>query len=142
MTPYFFEHCGDDPELLTKQGRPHVLLLRMRYCDRRLTFALPLRSNIPPQTPADLFYPLPPNPHTRPLMRHGLHFVKMFPVSKACYQAFRFKPNEYYVGLVQYLDKHYEDIVNKSQAYLDAYARGERPRYAVDIDRLLVRLGI
>ena len=59
MTPYFFEHCGDDPELLTKQGRPHVLLLRMRYCDRRLTFALPLRSNIPPQTPADLFYPLP-----------------------------------------------------------------------------------
>ena len=76
------------------------------------------------------------------MMRHGLHFVKMFPVSKACYQAFRFKPNEYYVGLIQYLDKHYEDIVNKSQAYLDAYARGERPRYAVDIDRLLVRLGI
>lgn len=142
MTPYFFEHCGDDSELLSKQGSPHVLLLRMIYHGRRLAFALPLRSNISPMTPAELFYPLPPNPRTRPSMRHGLHFVKMFSVSSECYQTFRLKTNSYYTELVRYLDKHYKDIVNKSQTYLDAYASGEHPRYAVDIDRMLERLGL
>ena len=119
-----------------------MLLLRMRYRGKGLTFAVPLRSNVSPMTPTELFYPLPPGPRTRPTMRHGLHFVKMFPVSKECYQAFRLKPNEYYAGLVRYLDKHYKDIVGRSQEYLDAYARGERPRYAVDIDRMLERLGL
>ena len=45
-------------------------------------FAIPIRSNIPASAPKNQYFALPPRPQTRPKNRHGLHYIKMFPVTK------------------------------------------------------------
>ena len=130
LTPFFFRNCGEDPELLSKEGRPCVLLLRLRYRGRRLSFAVPLRSNLTSSTPESLYFPLPPNPRTRSGNRHGLHFEKMFPVNGECYQAFRFKSNDYLASLVKYIDRRYDAIVARAQGYLDDYIEKGPFRYS------------
>ena len=62
----FFERCGNDRELMTKRGRPCVLVLRLRYKGKRYDFAIPFRSNISPNTPKNQYFPLPPRPSTKP----------------------------------------------------------------------------
>ena len=37
----------NDPEVLTKSGRPYVLVVRLKYKGHSQDFAIPIRSNIP-----------------------------------------------------------------------------------------------
>lgn len=138
----FFELCGNDEELMAKQGRPCVLVIRLRYKGRRYDFAVPFRSNIAPNVPKDQYFALPPRPSTKPRRRHGIHFIKMFPISRRFVRRFRTAGNPYYESIQRIIDRNARAIVTRCQAYLDHYEREGRPRFAVDIDRVIERLGL
>ena len=53
----------------------------------------------------------------------------MFPITKAYQRRFRTEGSAYYETL--------QRIVSECQAYLDRYEREGRPRFAVDIDRIM-----
>ena len=86
----------EDPEVLQKSTRPYVLVIRLKYRNTNYDFAIPIRSNIPASAPKNQYFALPPRPQTRPNNRHGLHYIKMFPVTK------------------QYLIRYRADITNCS----------------------------
>ena len=129
-----------DREFMQKHGRPCVLVVRLAFRGTRHDFAIPLRSNIAPNVPKDQYYALPPRPTTRPRHRHGIHYIKMFPVSRRLVRRFRTKGNRYYEMLQSILTRNERAIVSSCQDYLDRYDQCGRPRYAVDLDQALALL--
>lgn len=134
----YYKLCGGDPELLQKENsRPHVLVLSLKYKGRNRRFAIPLRSNIPSTAPSDQYYGLPPRPSTRKGNRHGLHYIKMFPITKQFQQKYWVGKNKSYLLFQQIIDKNQAQIVKECQDYLIRYEAGDHPDYSVDIDRIL-----
>lgn len=133
----FFDLCGDDRELMTKRNRPCIVVIKLRYRGRKRDFAVPLRSNIAPNVPKNQYFGLPPRPTTKPGHRHGIHYIKMFPVQKRFQRKFRTEGSRYYEKLQQTIDANAKKIVADCQAYLNDYEKNGKPRYAVDIDRIL-----
>lgn len=78
-----------DPEMLQKSNRPCALIVQLKYKGHRYDFAVPLRSTIHPSTPKDQYFPLPPRHTTQANHRHGIHYIKLFPVKKAFLLRFR-----------------------------------------------------
>lgn len=141
VSSQFFALCSDDPEILQKDNRrPHVLVVSLQYKGRRMDFAVPMRSNIPPAAPKQEYFALPPRPSTKPRHHHGLHYIKMFPISKQYQEKFWVGNNPSYVRFQQIIDKNMKQIVSECQAYLDRYAAGDRPNYAVDIDNVIEKI--
>lgn len=137
----FFKLCSDDKELLQKGNqRPHVLLVKLKYKGHNKSFAVPLRSNIPPNVPKSQYFPLPPRKTTKPRHRHGLHYIKMFPVSSQYLDKFLVGKQPEYLLYQGIIDKNIKRIVNECQSYLTQYEKGQRPRYSVDIDKVLEKL--
>lgn len=137
----FIELCSSgDREFMIKHGRPCIIVVRLRFRGKRRDFAVPFRSNIAPNVPKDQYFPLPPRPSTRPRHRHGVHYIKMFPIEKRYTRRFRIEGNEYYRIIQGAIDSHTKDIVGACQRYLDRYETCGRPRFAVDIDRIIVLL--
>ena len=125
---------------MLKHRRPYVLVLRLVYKGHHYDFAIPLRSNIPPATPKSHYFPLPPRKQTRLGHRHGLHYTKMFPVTKEYLERYRVEGNasaELIQGIIM---KNRKRIVQECQDYPDSYAAGKRPAYSTDIDYLLREL--
>ena len=128
-----------DPEMLHKAKRPCVLIIRLKYKGRRYDFAVPLRSNINPSSPKDEYFPLPPRKTTKSKHRHGIHYIKMFPVRKDMLLLFRHKGNSEAELIKSIIDKNEKAIVKECQEYLIRYEKGLRPQYSTDID-LLIKL--
>ena len=126
-----------DPEILTKSGRPCVLIIRLNYKGDSYDFAIPFRSNISASTPKKQFFPLPPRPTTKPHNRHGLHYIKMFPVRKKYLVKYRTNGNSAATLYKTIIDKNAKQIVDECQEYLNNYARGIHPAYSTNIDYLL-----
>lgn len=126
-----------DKEVLQKSGRPYVVVLRLKYKERNYDFAVPIRSNIPAAAPKEQYFALPPRPTTRPRNRHGLHYIKMFPITKEYQVRYRTDGNEFARLIQQILDKNTKQIVLECQQYLDDYAAGKHPQFSTDIDFLL-----
>lgn len=61
----------------------------------------------------------------------------MFPISKKYQRRFRTEGSPYYETLQKIIDGNTERIVSECQAYLDSYETEGKPRYAVDIDRII-----
>ncbi len=135
-----FDKYRKDPEILTKSKRPYVLVIRLKYKEKNYDFAVPIRSNIPAAVPKNQYFALPPRPTTRSKNRHGLHYIKMFPVTKQYLRRYRTEGNQFATLIQNIIDKNTKTIVDECQAYLDAYAKGQRPQYATDIDYLILRL--
>ena len=134
----YLEKCAnEDCEFMHKRGRPCLLVLKLLFRGKRRDFAVPFRSNIAPNVPKDQYFALPPRPTTRPKHRHGIHYIKMFPIKKRYQQKFRTEGNVYYEKVQAIIDRNTKSIVGACQAYLERYEREGRPRYAVDIDRLI-----
>lgn len=133
---YFEEIAAGDREFMLKHGRPCALVVRLKFRGKRRDFAVPLRSNIAPNVPKWQYFPLPPRPATKPHHRHGLHYIKMFPIEKKYQRRFRMEGNAYYEKVQTILDEGTERIVRECQAYLDDYEANGRPQYAVDLDNL------
>lgn len=129
-----------DREFMPKRGRPCLLVVRLKFRGRRRDFAVPFRSNIAPNIPKSQYFALPPRPTTKPQHRHGIHYIKMFPVERRFLRRFRTDGNSYYETIERILAKHEREIVSSCQHYLLAYERVGKPRYAVDLDRLIALL--
>lgn len=126
-----------DPEVLRKSGRPYVLVLRLNYKGQEYDFAVPIRSNIPAAAPKEQYFALPPRPATRTYNRHGLHYIKMFPIQKRYQVMYRTEENQFAQMLQKIIDKNASTIVRDCQNYLDRYAGGKRPLYSTDLDLLI-----
>lgn len=137
----FLNMCSEDIEILKKSNRrPHVLVLSLMYKGRRRDFAIPLRSNIPPGAPKNQYYSLPPRKTTKPNHRHGLHYIKMFPVKRCYLEKFWTGESGEYVLYQTIISKNRNQIIRDCQKYLYDYEHGKRPAYSVDIDYVLSKL--
>ncbi len=126
-----------DEQVLKKSGRPYVAVMSLRFRDRMYHFAVPIRSNIPAAAPKEQYFALPPRPSTRPGNRHGLHYIKMFPVDRKHYMRYRTEGNDFAQMIEKIINKNTHRIVKECQSYLDRYAAGQRPRFSTDLDYLL-----
>ena len=140
ISPELLSAYAEDREVLQKSGRPYVMVIRLRYRGRKWDFAVPIRSNIPASAPKEQYFPLPPRPTTRPKNRHGLHYIKMFPVSKRYLLRYRTEGNAFAELIQSIIDRNAKEIIAACQTYLDAYEKGTKPMYASDIDWLLNKL--
>ena len=129
-----------DPEVLQKNNRPYVLVLRLKYRGRNQDFAIPIRSNIPAASPKNQYFALPPRPTTRPKNRHGLHYIKMFPIRKEYLLRYRVEGNPFALLIQEIIDKNSKEIVSACQEYINRYSAGEHPAFSTDIDFLLQQL--
>ena len=129
-----------DSEIMLKDRRPTVLVIRLKYRGARYDFAVPLRSNIAPASPKNEYFALPNRSATRPKHHHGLHYIKMFPVAKPFYERYRTEGDISSTLYLAIIDKNEKKIVDECQAYLDRYAAGSRPAFSTDIDKLLEAL--
>lgn len=126
-----------DPEVLIKDHRPTVLIVRLKYRGKNQDFAVPLRSNIAPDAQKDDYFALPNRSTTKPNHHHGLHYIKMFPVSKKFYELYRTEGDVASKLYLAFIDKHEKEIVNQCQAYLERFEKGICPPYCTDIDKLI-----
>ena len=126
-----------DTEMLQKAHRPCALIIQLNYKGHRYDFAVPLRSNIHPSAPKDQYFALPNRGTTRDNYRHGVHYIKMFPVDRTKVHKFRTEGNLYYTLIKAVLDKHEKEIIRACQDYLIKYEQGKRPKYCTDIDLLI-----
>lgn len=121
----FFNLVEGDRELMLKHNRPCIVVVRLRFRGKRRDFAVPLRSNIAPNVPKDQYFALPPRPTTRPGCRHGIHYIKMFPITKAYQRRFRTEGSAYYETLQRIIDGNTKRIVSESRRTLTSMsARG------------------
>lgn len=126
-----------DPEMLLKEKRPCALIMRLKYKGHNYSFAVPLRSNIAGSAPKETYFPLPPRSSTHSGNRHGVHYVKMFPVDKSHLIRYRTEGNMFASLIKGILDKNEKQIIRECQDYLDKYERGIKYSYCTDIDLLL-----
>lgn len=112
----------------------------LKYRNTNYDFAIPIRSNIPASAPKNQYFALPPRPQTRPKNRHGLHYIKMFPVTKQYLIRYRTDGNRFATLIQTIIDKNSKQIVNECQRYLDLYSQGIKPLYSTDIDYLIEQL--
>ena len=83
-----------------------VLVIRLKYKAKKYDFAVPIRSNIPASAPKDQYFALPPRASTRPKNRHGLHYIKMFPVTKQYLVRYRTEGNPFAHLIQNIIDKN------------------------------------
>lgn len=100
-----------DPEFLRKSKRPCVLIVRLKYKGHNHKFAIPLRSNIPAASPKDEYFALPPRTTTRPKNRHGIHYIKMFPVKNEYLQIYRMDGDMFSLMTKAIIDKNEKRII-------------------------------
>ena len=106
-----------DSEILQKSTRPYVLVIRLKYKNEKYDFAIPIRSNIPASAPKNQYFALPPRPQTRPKNRHGLHYIKMFPVTKQYLIRYRTEGNNFATLIQNIIDKNSRQIVTECQVH-------------------------
>ncbi len=83
---------------------------------------------------------MPPRAATKPKNRHGIHYIKMFPVKKEFLQKYHMEGNMGALLTKAIIDKNEKRIISECQDYLNAYENGHRSPYATDIDFLIEQL--
>jgi len=139
---YFDTFPPDKYELLSNESggkqRPYVVILTLKYKNALRIFAIPFRSNISNKVPLFDYFPLPPRPTTKQYHKHGLHYTKMFPVKKGYFQKYHINDKDNYtLILMGYIGTNEVEIVEKAQAYLDRYEKGDRSEFASKIDEII-----
>lgn len=131
----------NDSELLSSTDnngnrRPFVIIMRLKYRGKNRDFAIPLRSNIPSHYNNKEYVSLPPRDKTSTNHVHGLHIIKMFPITKQFFL-------KYHVSSIQdkmiqaVIDKNFDEIFEKAKSYLNDLENDERHKYGVDIDKMI-----
>ncbi|MCR5507310.1 MAG: hypothetical protein K6F34_01350 [Lachnospiraceae bacterium] len=125
-----------DSEMLQKAERPCALIIQMTFRGHRYDFAIPLRSNICASAPKEQYFPLPPRRTTKDKKRHGLHYIKMFPVKRQWLR--KFHTDTFYSALIKgIIDKNEKIIIAECKTYLRNYENGMKPSYSTDLDMLI-----
>lgn len=137
----FYQECkkrGTDQEMLfNKSGRPCVLIMKLKYKGKNHQFVVPLRSNISSNVPKNQYFSLPPNSTTKTGNRHGVHYIKLFPIDSKYIQRYRIENNAYMQGIKSMLDKNEKNIIAACQNYLYEYEHGRKDSNTPDIDGIL-----
>lgn len=137
----FFDLCEQnnvaDQLMKTKNGRPGVLIVKLTYRGKNRDFIVPLRSNIPPTAEAWEYKKLPPNKDTKPRCRHGIHYIKMFPIKKGYIDKYNIDNNIYLLTIKNIIDKSTKEIVDACQNYLNDYEAGNKHKFSVNIDGII-----
>ena len=102
---------------IIKNGRPCVLILKLKYKGKRHKFVVPIRSNISSNTPKKQYFSLPTNSATKTGNRHGLHYIKLFPIDNKYIQKYRIDNNNYMLQIKSIIDKNEKEIVTSCQNY-------------------------
>ena len=123
--------------MVSASGRPCVLLLNLMYRGRNHKFVVPFRSNISQSTPDDQYFHLPPNKSTRARCSHGIHYIKLFPVTDKYIQKYRINGDTYLELIQNIVDEKESIIVNACQSYLEQCERGNRHFMTPDIDGIM-----
>ena len=136
----FFNECRKNNvhrELLfNEDGRPSVLIVKLKYKDQYHKFVVPLRSNISPKTPKYQYFSLPPNQQTKPHHSHGIHYIKLFPIEDKYVQSYLI--NEPFDILVKkIIDDNETDIIKSCQEYLQQCESGNKHFMTPDIDGIM-----
>ncbi len=139
IKPSYFNLCKEiDSEILDKTSRPYVLILKLKYNNKRQIFAIPLRSNISASEQKRMYFPLPPRPQTKPKNRHGLHFRKIIPVDNQRIEKYRiFEDNLFDKMIYEYIEKHLKTIIVQAQNYLDYYYENKPLHFSTNIESLI-----
>lgn len=136
----FFQECqrkGTDSELMyNENGRPNVLIVRLKYKGAFRKFVVPLRSNISGRAPSWQYFSLPPNQNTAMGNHHGIHYIKIFPISDRYVDNYLINtPFDLMVKGI--IDAHEAEIVNACQNYLNQCENGNKHFMTPDIDGIL-----
>lgn len=136
----FFIKCkkyGTDSELLyNENGRPCVLLLKLKYKNKFHKFVVPMRSNISPTAPSDQFFKLPPNFNTKTNHYHGIHYIKLFPITDNYIEVYRID-SKYDLLVKNIIDSAENEIIQNCQKYLSECENGNKHFMTPDIDGIL-----
>lgn len=122
--------------LYNENGRPSVLLVRLKYKENYHKFVVPLRSNISKKTPKYQYFPLPPNKNTKTGNSHGVHYIKLFPI-KNIYVENYIISEQFDLMIKSILDKNEKTIINACQKYLNQCEAGYKHFMTPDIDGIL-----
>ena len=140
----FYNLCnkyGVDNELLyNESGRPCVLLVKLKYKGDLRDFVVPIRSNISPKVPKSDYFALPPNANTKPNHRHGVHYVKIFPIDRKYVDSYLTAGDVKYSVILNILNSHEKDIVESCQKYLSQCESGKVCFVTPDIDGIIKML--
>lgn len=129
-------HDADD-QVLLKEKRPVALIARLAYKGDNVDFAIPFRSNIPPAAPLDEYFALPPRDNTKKKYRHGLHYIKMIPVSSKFFVRYRIEGDIASKMYLAIINKNEKRIINECQNYLNNYSSVIKSVFSTNIDRLI-----
>lgn len=124
----------NDEILINKDGRPCVLIVRLKYREKLTDFVVPIRSNISPTTPHSQYLSLPPNSGTKPKHHHGVHYIKMFPIDSSKYiDKFHYTSEDHFSKAASVIAAHEKEIVQACQNYLIIYESGGGSPYTPNI---------
>ena len=143
VTPKFFEVCekcgaNKNKQLLESEaGRPCVLILSLKYHGKKRKFVVPIKSNIKSSEDKKNYFPLPPNNRTKPGCRHGVFYIKLFPVSSKYINPYYYNNNTFLVGIKKIIDDNAKEIVTSCQRYLERYENGDGTTFTPDINKII-----
>lgn len=130
-------HKLDDQLMYNEQGRPCVLLVKLKYNDTMYDFVAPLRSNISSKAAKWEYFSLPPNSKTREHNRHGIHYIKLFPIVKEYIDLYKIKNDIYFDKIIKRIQKNEKQIITSCQDYLDNYSKDNKHPFTPNIDAIL-----
>lgn len=140
----FYDECkkhGVEKELLLNEGgRPCVLIVRLPYGGRKRDFVVPLRSNISGTVPRNQYFSLPPNSNTQTGNSHGIHYIKLFPITTKYIDKYAIDKDAYKVMIKSIIDANESAIVKACKRYLVDYEKGNRNPYTPNIDGIIMML--
>ncbi|MBO5353892.1 MAG: hypothetical protein J6J44_14390 [Lachnospiraceae bacterium] len=143
VTPEFYELCekygaNKNRQLLVSEaGRPCVLVVSLVYCGKKRKFVVPMKSNIKSSEDKKNYFALPPNSRTQRGCRHGVFYIKLFPISERYINPYYYSNNTYLCKIKKKIDENEKIIVNACQNYLERYANGKGMNYTPDIDKII-----
>lgn len=136
----FFTLCKNNnvnKELMfNEDGRPSVLVMKLKYRDTYRKFIVPLRSNISSSTPKDQYFSLPPNPKTKSHHSHGIHYIKLFPIVDEYVQTYVIS-EKFDLMVKKIIDDNERVIIEACQNYLEKCENGQKHFMTPDIDGII-----
>lgn len=135
----FYDMFDEDVELEKNEKRPCLIIIKLEYKGGKCDFAIPFRSNISGGATRKEYFPLPPRKTTKKGRKHGLHYVKMFPITKRYINKY-YDNNKDNENDIKKIEKNYKRIINEAQEYLNNYEKGTRYNYCTNIDLILNKI--
>lgn len=120
-------------ELEKNNKRPCLMIIKLLYKGVKCNFAIPFRSNINGKASRKEYFPLPPRKTTEKGKKHGLHYIKMFPITKDYIYKYYSDNKENEKDMIK-IKKNIKQIIDEIQEYITNYETGTRYNYCTNID--------